>query len=251
MRNIKSTLRMTRNSGMLFAAVSGLLYLTACTSDVLYDAPNENITESNVIIGNDPAAQAHRIHFFGNQGTRGGEDVLNGVFPEIPDYSTFTMKKCPKFDTPNAAQQSQDENKKIAYELTGGEGQIELYGGEVYITGNVTTHNFNPDNGNYGTVYVMPGAKLTLKDEVNNSSAKIVVWGEIEAKGTITNGTYGQILVNKDLYVKELNNGGTVVVNGNLTIEKPLQFNGGTGKVKGKCIYIKESRISDPIHQES
>ncbi len=91
MRNIKTTLRNTRNSGMLFAAVSGFLYLTACTSDVLYDAPNENITESNVIIGNDPAAQAHRIHFFGNQGTRGIVPGASRAFT-MPNFPVFPVE---------------------------------------------------------------------------------------------------------------------------------------------------------------
>ena len=149
MRNIKTTLRASRNTALLLAAASGMVYMTSCSSDVNY--PKNDVSESNVSVGNNPSAQAQRITFYGNPGTRAAADFPEvGSMPDMPAGA-------PEFNTPNEAQQSQDESRKQAYILKGGEGQIELYGEtSVYIIGEVTTHNIQGT----GTIYVAEGLSL-------------------------------------------------------------------------------------------
>ncbi len=200
------------------------------------DNETPNVSESTITVGNDPSAQSHRITFYGKslvRSTRTAKDFPSvGKEPEIPAISEDLY-----FDTPNAAQQSQNEGRKKAYVLKGGEGQIEVYGGAVYITGEVKTHNIN---GQGGTIYVMSGAKLTLKSGFNNQNAKIVVFGTLDTEGGLTLGANGQILVKDNFTVNgDLNVEGTVVVNEALDVTGKIQFNGGgQGRVKGKCISV-------------
>lgn len=209
--------------------------MTAC-SDENMPGGNEtpDVSESTVTVGNNPSEQAHRITFYGKPGTRSMSRAAAdfpsvGSEPEIPEG-------CLSFDSPNAAQQSQDESRKKAYILTGGEGQIELYkDGNVYVTGEVKTHNIQGE----GTIYVMKGAKLTLSDGFNNQNGKIVVFGTLETKGGLTIGQKGQVLVKNNLHVKgDLNVEGVVVVNESLDVDGKIQFNNGSGRVKGKCISV-------------
>ena len=241
MRNNKTMLRYSRNSALLFAAASGLLYMSSCSSEV--DYPKGNVTESSVTVGNNPASQASRVTFFGNPGTR-AYDAVN--FPEVGEAPNIPAD-APEFNTPNDAQQSQDQNKNTAYVLTGGEGQIELYGGDVFITGDVKTHNFNGSGGN---VYVMPGAKLTLNG-ANNQNARIVVFGEIEVLGDITIGYNGQILVKESIHFPgRVAIEGTLIALESITIDGQLQIN-ANAKVKGKCIEVNQENDKDAINMSA
>jgi len=207
--------------------------MTSCSDD---NVPSGNetpdILKSTVIVGNDPVAQAHRITFYGapvsrSVGSRAAEDFPSvGKEPTVPEG-------IPTFNSPNAAQQGQGD--KTNYILTGGTGQLEVYGGNVYINGSVETHNINGQ----GTIYVMSGAKLTLSSGFNNQNTKIVVFGTLETKGGLNLGANGQILVKNNFIVNgDLNVEGTVVVNNELTVKGKMQFNGGKGSVKGKCITV-------------
>lgn len=196
-----------------------------------------DVLKENVTVGNNPEEQAGRITFYGGaqtpkMGTRAAEDFPSvGSAPEVP-------ADAPVFSTPNEAQQSQDNGKYTAYVLTGGQGQIELYGGDVYIVGEVSTHNFN---GNKGTVYVMPNSKLTLTGNVQNVTIK--AYGELlTGQNDITLGWGSEILVKDNFLV----NGrfaveGTCVVNGDLTVAGQLQMNWGS-KVKAKCIDVQSEQ---------
>ncbi len=207
--------------------------MTACSDE---DMPGGNepteVPENAVTVGNDPAAQDSRITFYGTPGGRAVSTAADfpdvGKEPQIPEGIQ-------SFATPNAAQQGQGD--KTNYKLTGGQGQIEVYGGNVYITGDVKTHNIN---GSSGTIYVMSGAKLTLQSGFNNQQAKIVVFGEIETEGSLNIGANGQILVDKNLEVKgELACEGTVVVKEELVVDGKLNIK-NTGGVKGKCIIVNQ-----------
>ena len=203
-----------------------------------------------VTVGNDPAAQAPRITFYGDNGarkaaakTRAAED-----FPTVGSEPAAIPADAPRYATPNEAQQDwQNEAKKTAYVLTGGSGQIEDYGGDIYITGDVSTHNINLDwgasGGKGGTIYVMPGARLTLASNCNVQSSTIRAYGElVTADGCgVTLGANGRILVKNNFVV----NGrfaveGVCVVNGDLTVADQLQMNWGS-KVKAKCIDVQST----------
>jgi len=207
--------------------------MTACSDDDMPGGNELDVPESAVTVGNDPAAQANRITFYGTPGGRATSTAADfpsvGKEPQIPEG-------IPSFDSPNAAQQGQGD--KTNYKLTGGQGQIEVYGGNVYITGDVKTHNIN---GSGGTIYVMSGAKLTLESGFNNQQAKIVVFGEIETEGSVNIGYNGQILVDKNLAVKgELKCEGTVVVKEELVVDGKLNIK-NSGRVKGKCIIVNSN----------
>ena len=205
--------------------------MTACSDD---DMPGGNeapdVSESTVTVGNDPAAQASRITFYGTPGGRSTRAAAD--FPEVGNEPQIPVGT-PSFETPNKAQQGTGD--KTNYQLTGGEGQIEVYGGNVYITGDVKTNNIN---GSSGTIYVMSGAKLTLQSGFNNQQAKIVVFGKIETEGGLNIGANGQILVDNNFNVKgELACEGTVVVKGELDVDGKLNIK-SSGRVKGKCITV-------------
>lgn len=103
MRNIKSTLRIMRNSALLFVAASGAAYLTGCSSDI--DSPNsggnsvdENVTVESlgVTAGNNPSlaktySNSHQI------GTRAEWQLPKFPYSEIgevkdlPTEFTYTL----------------------------------------------------------------------------------------------------------------------------------------------------------------
>lgn len=225
--------------------------MTACSDD---DMPGGNeapdVSESTVTVGNDPAAQASRITFYGTPGgrsTRAAADFPE--FPEVGEKAPEIPDGTPSFDSPNAARQGQGD--KTNYQLTGGEGQLEMYGGNVYITGTVKTHNINC-NGGGGTIHVMPGATFTLTNGniSNDYTVKIHAYGKLEVTGTnLTVGDKGQILVKDDLVVDgDLSNAGMVVVNGHLTVNGIIQSNSANAAVKGRCIgVINKNNQNDAV----
>lgn len=213
--------------------------MAACSDDGLItgDKPTiDPVVQDNVTFGNDPTAQASRITFYGQPAVRAAED--ENAFPAVPEIGQkLPTPEGPSYDTPNQAQQAIGEAKKTNYILTGGDGQIECYGGNVYITGTVNTHNINGS----GTIYVMPEGKLVLKSGFNNQGAKIVAYGALEPdEGNLTLGANGQILVNGNFHVQgNLNVEGTVVVKDELKVDGKIQFKGsGQGQVKSKCIWV-------------
>lgn len=204
--------------------------MTACSDD---DMPGGNeapdVSESTVTVGNDPAAQASRITFYGTPGgrsTRAAADFPEvGSEPQIPEGT-------PEFNTPKDAWGSKSKD----YVLTGGSDQIQMDGCTVYIKGSVTTSDFNGS----GTVYVMSGATLTVAGNGHiNSNFKIVVFGTLANSEGVQVDANSSLLVKNNLTVNgDLNVGGTVVVNGELQVTKQIKYQGNTGRVKGKCISV-------------
>ena len=77
MRNIKTTLRYVRNSALLFAAASGMSYLTACQSENDITSPDTpDIPESTLKTASYSVygPNQNRIHNYGTRGTRGDND---------------------------------------------------------------------------------------------------------------------------------------------------------------------------------
>lgn len=98
MRNIKTMLRTSRDAALLFAATSGLLYLTACSSEVNYDGgqdvPETPATKApfSVFSGNQS-----RVHNFGTSaGTRATAADFGFEMPEtvtVPDNAVVVTGK--------------------------------------------------------------------------------------------------------------------------------------------------------------
>lgn len=226
MRNIKTTLRSTRNSGLLFVAASGLLYLTACSSDVLYDAPNPNIVESNVTIGNDPAAQAHRITFFGNTnpGTRigfGTRAATDFDMPTCPEESVY--KNLAKTSDVEYAWQIDNESYYKGQDMLIPAGTT--YGqfatsAKYYVAGTL-----NWSNGFMGVtgrpeIYVLPGGTFkmggTLPTEIT-----VYNYGTIETPYGLT--VAGKLYSNNDIDADgevHINTSGEFLCKGSLVADK-------------------------------
>ena len=235
MRNIKMNMRKAGNTALFFAATTGLLYLTSCSSEVNY-GPNENIAESSVTIGNDPSAQSGRIVFYGTPGTRAASD-----FPELPTEIPGIPDGTIEYDTPNKTLNLHN----TTYVLTGGSDQITAGGNTIYITGTVTTHNINGS----GTIYVMPGAKLLVTSDLNISEeSTIYAYGDIEFQKGLTVGKNSKIIAANDIIIpgRTAVNEGSLVTKETLEIKDELQI-GYNSKVKAKCIYVEKEK-SDAIN---
>lgn len=245
MRNIKQTLRYSRNSALLLAAATGLVYMTACSSDVDYKSP-QKVSESNVTVGNNPSDQASRITFFGG-GTRADETAP--IFPEVgktaPESVPAGLPVMTSSDYWNT------HGQPGSYEIPGtswGSNQITV-GGEVYITGKLTGVNLLRGK---GTIYVIGDGELDLTDQ------------ELQIETGVTLKYYKDITIGKDLKLQGANPwvspalsagqlltpynvyiGGNANVEGELvslqdiTIEGKIQYNNNAGLVKGRCIEVR------------
>ena len=91
MRNIKTTLRYVRNSALLFAAASGMSYLTACQSENDITTPdNPDIPESTLKTASYSVygPNQNRIRNYGTRSTRDGEKTTAAesiIMPAIED----------------------------------------------------------------------------------------------------------------------------------------------------------------------
>ncbi len=163
MRNIKSTLRNTRNSGMLFAAASGLLYLTACSSDVNYDGnvndiPEQDIESVNVSVLTDPSlATTYTNSHQSDNTTRAAAETFE--MPDEPDASVYASLD--EYEAQWWAPDCPKKDFKITKDCNLGFNNV---GQTMYIASGAkwtisNTYTTNSDDPN-ATIYVLPGATL-------------------------------------------------------------------------------------------
>lgn len=236
MRNIKTTLRTTRNTAILVAAATGLSYLTSCTSDVNYNQP-QTVSESSVTVGNDPASQASRITFFG-AGTRADENQAK--FPEVgrkaPEAAPADL---PVF---NSSDDWNRQGSPASYVITEAwtSNQIRV-GGEVYITGPISGVNLLSGS---GTVYVIGNGALDLSNQELQIESGVTLKYYNPAGMTVGRDlkVYGNLLTPYNVYVKGNHiTSGNFVTLSDLTVDGKMQFDGGNGLVKGRCITVNEA----------
>ena len=163
MRNIKTTLRYVRNSALLFAAVSGMSYLTACQSENDITTPdNPDIPESTLKTASYSVygPNQNRIRNYGTRSTRAGKYVAATEtfnMPEAPvvPEDALDFKEHNHYGTPETNQ---------AYVVKAGdtlEQGLNLNGGiTIYVEGTLTIPWQNGQNEN--TIYVLPGGTLNL-----------------------------------------------------------------------------------------
>ena len=163
MRNIKTTLRYVRNSALLFAAASGMSYLTACQSENDITSPDTpDIPESTLKTASYSVygPNQNRIRNYGTRSTRDGKYVAATEtfnMPEAPvvPEDALDFKEHNNYGTPATNQ---------AYVVKAGdtlEQGINLNGGiTIYVEGTLTIPWQNGQNEN--TIYVLPGGTLNL-----------------------------------------------------------------------------------------
>lgn len=235
---------------VLLAAFTLCNMLTACSEKEDNHIDEVKVTVNEVTSGSDPAAQASRITYytksFAAPYSEARQDAGNcaelGSEPEIPSG-------LPSFNGEQEVIQSQ-EDKTHGYILTGGSGQIHLYGSApVYITGDVETNNFQPENrywDDVSDVYVMTGATLTIKDCNLSTGVRIHAFGALtpEGEGDVTISNMASIAAAGDLKFK-----GNLHIDGKFTckeliVEKKLQVGGGAC-LKAKCIWAYGNGLSE------
>lgn len=180
-------LRFTRNSALLFAAVSGALYLTGCSSEEGL-TPDEKVPEASIdtdsysVFG----ANQSRIHNYGASSTRAGY---------VDAVDSFTMPE--NITVPSDAwdisglggSQIYDNNEKkarIKYIPAGVTvGQHELHNA-TYVAGVLDFSN-GFWNTRESTVYVLPGGEFKIGGTL---------------PGNVTVYNYGTITINSGLTIK-------------------------------------------------
>ena len=143
MRNIKSTLRIVRNSALLFVAASGVTYLTGCQSENGLNPDNSNVPESNLKTASYSVhgANQNRVRNYGLNGTRGEFVEASESFemPDnvvIPDDAKDLLEKDEWGNTPNYNYGTPSAGG--VYFIKKGdtfEGGLNLTGITVYIAG--------------------------------------------------------------------------------------------------------------------
>lgn len=170
MRNIKTTLRIARNSALLFAAASGMSYLTACQSEQVVDNPNNNIPEtpSTSVSYSVFGANQSRVINYGNGITRNGEyktAVENFEMPEsvtIPAEAKDIMAPSDpnnEYSNPNLNYGNPAPGVYFIKEGETVNSGLNLIGGlTIYVAG---TLNMEWQNGQgENTIYVLPTGSL-------------------------------------------------------------------------------------------
>ncbi len=207
MRNIK-----IKNAAMLFAAASGLLYMTACSSDItgpdgqkIPDAPAE--TQGIEIINPDQT----RVHVFDN-GTRAAANA------------SFEMKACPETGTALPA-------------------DGKLSNGTYLVSGDVTVTNLSLESGS-AEIYI---AEQDGRLETDGIPANVTVYncGILYLRDNAT--VNGTIYSNKHVRALNLKINGTVKAKGILDAEgSKLDIAGGTvvaNVIKAKDLTVENASV--------
>ena len=184
MRNIKTTLRYVRNSALLFAAASGMSYLTACQSENDITTPdNPDIPESTLKTASYSVygPNQNRIRNYGTRSTRGDNDEK---------AVDFDMPACPAIPT-DAKDLNADNNINngtpapgVYYVKKGDslKSGLKLNNVTIYVEGElIIGDNFQTDGEGTGTIYVLEDGTLEFSHD----------WATIEPNMTIYN--YGDL----------------------------------------------------------
>lgn len=197
-------LRFTRNSALLFAAVSGALYLTGCSSEEGL-TPDEKVPEASIdtdsysVFG----ANQSRIHNYGSSSTRAGY---------VDAVDSFTMPACPAIpsdakdlnykdewgNTPNlhygspvagdyyiAAGQTLDSG----LDFTTGPSTLYVAGtlnATTHLKGNATIYVLPTGTLNYASEWMTSEPGVTIYNYGNVTGKNVTVAGEIYSAADIT-----------------------------------------------------------------
>lgn len=188
-------LRLVGNSALLFAAMSGVIYLTGCSSED--GISNGNVAESPIdtdsysVFGADQS----RVHNYGGSFTRSGEYVEAA--------KSFEMPECPTIPADAKDFNSSDEwgNKPNLNWGTPKEGEYYIKSGDalesgltlngnvtIYVAGTLSMNYMNVSGSN--TIYVLEGGVLSLPSSLN-PGATVYNYGTLKATDEYSGLTIG------------------------------------------------------------
>ena len=203
MRNIKTTLRYVRNSALLFAAASGMSYLTACQSENDITSPdNPDIPESTLKTASYSVygPNQNRIRNYGTRSTRGEYTPATETFSMpssvvIPDDAKDLMEKDEWGGTPNLNYGTPAAGG--VYFIKAGdvvnEG-LNLTGITLYVAGELSMSYMQASNEN--TIYVLPEGKLTFPTAINPG---VTVYNYGTLAGDVTVGSGAKVYSAADI----------------------------------------------------
>lgn len=246
MRNNKTMLRYSRNSALLFAAASGLAYLTACSSDVTAGG-DQNIPEPSAENGSYTVygANPNRVHNFGNEGTRAAAD--------------FTMPECPTVPSdaaPTTGLWGWEINQLSASNIVIPEGTTltEAFnvkaGKNYYVAGTWDIPSlWGVEEG--AVIWVLPGGTFKVGGTLQ-PGLTIFNYGTLASEGlTVAEGTtiYSAVDITevKTFGINGANNGkeaGKLYCKGTLDVPGEIRLNGEAAA----CAFISETEID--IHSD-
>jgi len=245
--NIKTTLRNTRNSGLLLATATGLLYLTACSSDINYDGnqndvPEQNIESVDVSVLNDPSLattyyNSHQI------GTRADEDKDPHVCPNIDDLDFKSMEPLTSsYDAENIQYTKSsfylEKGQTLNINNIRGQGCVKGLGDKVpkyYIAGDLTIDGIGVDSNI--EIYILDGGSFTNKSTLGQKS-KVYIYdrGELVQAG------------NENI----IKSGGEIISNANINQPNTTWYVGGKmysyGKFHAKEINVNGGNYAAELH---
>lgn len=221
--NIKQTLRYSRNSALLFAAATGLVYMTACSSELEYDKPdNTEINGEAINIVTDPSILSTRVINYGQgESTRaGGMDPFT-MTEKVPAETEYADAK------PIPGQNINDAGKYIVKE-DGAEVSFGMNGGvTIYIAAKDVKLSVNYCNGD-SKIYVLPEASVKFN---YLQDATVYVFGKADFSNASYGGNKCSIYVDGDLNEPntsfDLGNSHSIYVDGAVKV-KSLAINNGT-----------------------
>lgn len=217
--NKTKMLRFTRNSALLFAAVSGALYLTGCSSEEGID-PDQKVPESALDTDSYSVygPNQSRVHNYGNSSTRAEGDSRDKAY-----FAIDMPEVCPASQGTDLVAQNPAAGSYVA--------KAESFGPMWLDQGNVTiyvekgaTLKIGSCNGSGNVIYLNDGASLDLTQCQNQIPAKLTVYN------------YGKdnLIVSPDYQnQKTLFIGGTLYSAKDMNVEKLSMYNTGALYCKG------------------
>lgn len=217
--NKTKTLRLSRNSALLFAAVSGALYLTACSSEDGL-GPDQNIPEASIDTDSYSvhAPNKTRVHNYGDESTRAQGDSRDQA------YFAFDMPEvCPASQGADLNAQNPAPGSYVA--------KGESYGPMWLDQGNVTiyvekgcTLKIGSCNASGNIIYLNDGASLDLTGCSNQIPANLTVYNYGKDNLIVSNDWRNQ----KTLYL-----GGTLYSAKDIAFDNLSMYNTGALYCKG------------------
>lgn len=244
MRNIKTKLRQTRNTALLLTAVSGLFYMSSCSSDVNYNG-GQDVPETPVENGSYTVygANPNRIRNFGNEGTRAAADD-GFTMPDNVSLPSDAESVVGKFGW----EISNVKDKPVFVPAGAEYSEMFNVNTDLYIAGTLNMLNGFGGITAGKNVYILPGGTLNLGSYLQPGFT-IYNYGTLETPYGFGIGagvkvySAEDLVINGDVTVNGAENGndaGLLYCKGSITTTGNMQINGKSSA----CAYISSGLIT-------